>query len=30
VRTLVISDLHLGSRLGRDVLRQPEALAVLL
>ena len=30
VRTLVISDLHLGSRLGRDVLRHPEALAVLL
>jgi predicted phosphodiesterase len=30
VRTLVISDLHLGARLGRDVLRRPEALAVLL
>jgi hypothetical protein len=30
VRTLIISDLHLGSRLGRDVLRHPEALAVLL
>jgi UDP-2,3-diacylglucosamine pyrophosphatase LpxH len=30
VRTLVISDLHIGSRLGRDVLRHPEALAVLL
>jgi UDP-2,3-diacylglucosamine pyrophosphatase LpxH len=30
VRTLVISDLHLGSRLGRDVLRRPEALAGLL
>jgi UDP-2,3-diacylglucosamine pyrophosphatase LpxH len=30
VRTLVISDLHLGSRLGRDVLRHPEALAALL
>jgi UDP-2,3-diacylglucosamine pyrophosphatase LpxH len=30
VRTLVISDLHLGSRLGRDVLRHPEALDVLL
>ncbi len=30
VRTLVISDLHLGTRLGRDVLRHPEALAVLL
>lgn len=30
MRTLVISDLHIGSRLGRDVLRHPEALAVLL
>jgi UDP-2,3-diacylglucosamine pyrophosphatase LpxH len=30
VRTLVISDLHLGARLGRDVLRHPEALEVLL
>jgi UDP-2,3-diacylglucosamine pyrophosphatase LpxH len=30
VRTLVISDLHLGARLGRDVLRRPEPLAVLL
>jgi UDP-2,3-diacylglucosamine pyrophosphatase LpxH len=30
VRTLVISDLHIGSRLGRDVLRHPEALAMLL
>jgi UDP-2,3-diacylglucosamine pyrophosphatase LpxH len=30
VRTLVISDLHIGSRLGRDVLRHPEALAGLL
>jgi len=30
VRTLVISDLHLGARLGRDVLRRPEALAALL
>ena len=30
MRTLVISDLHLGSRLGRDVLRRPPALAVLL
>jgi UDP-2,3-diacylglucosamine pyrophosphatase LpxH len=30
VRTLVISDLHLGSRLGRDVLRRPEPLAALL
>ena len=28
--TLVISDLHLGSRLGRDVLRRPEALEALL
>jgi UDP-2,3-diacylglucosamine pyrophosphatase LpxH len=30
VRTLVISDLHLGSRLGRDVLRHREALTKLL
>ena len=30
MRTLVISDLHLGSRLGRDVLRRPESLDVLL
>jgi UDP-2,3-diacylglucosamine pyrophosphatase LpxH len=30
VRTLVISDLHLGSRLGRDVLRHREALLPLL
>ncbi|WCB92537.1 hypothetical protein DSM104299_01233 [Baekduia alba] len=30
MKTLVISDLHLGSRLGRDVLRHPEALAILL
>jgi UDP-2,3-diacylglucosamine pyrophosphatase LpxH len=30
VRTLVISDLHLGSRLGHDVLRRPEPLARLL
>jgi Calcineurin-like phosphoesterase len=30
VRTLVVSDLHLGARLRRDVLRQPEALEVLL
>src|ERR687888_555972 len=30
VRTLVISDLHLGSRLERDVLRRPEALAAPL
>lgn len=29
-RTLVISDLHLGSRLGRDTLRRPAVLAVLL
>jgi predicted phosphodiesterase len=30
VRTLVISDLHLGSRIERDVLRRPEPLATLL
>jgi hypothetical protein len=30
VSTLVISDLHLGSRLGRDVLRRPKALEALL
>jgi hypothetical protein len=30
VATLVISDLHLGSRLGRDVLRRPEAQEALL
>jgi UDP-2,3-diacylglucosamine pyrophosphatase LpxH len=30
VRTLVISDLHLGARLGRDVLRREEPLEVLL
>jgi hypothetical protein len=30
VRTLVISDLHLGARLGRDVLRRPEPLEALL
>jgi UDP-2,3-diacylglucosamine pyrophosphatase LpxH len=30
VRTLVISDLHLGSRLERDVLRHPQPLAALL
>jgi UDP-2,3-diacylglucosamine pyrophosphatase LpxH len=30
VRTLVISDLHLGARLQRDVLRHPEALEPLL
>jgi UDP-2,3-diacylglucosamine pyrophosphatase LpxH len=30
VRTLLVSDLHLGSRLGRDVLRHPETLSVLL
>jgi UDP-2,3-diacylglucosamine pyrophosphatase LpxH len=30
VRTLVISDLHLGDRLGHDVLRRPEPLAALV
>jgi hypothetical protein len=30
VRTLVVSDLHLGSRLGHDVLRRDEALEALL
>jgi Calcineurin-like phosphoesterase len=30
VRTLVISDLHLGARSGRDVLRRPAALEALL
>jgi UDP-2,3-diacylglucosamine pyrophosphatase LpxH len=30
VRTLVVSDLHLGSRLGHDVLRRPEPLSHLL
>ena len=30
MRTLVISDLHLGSRIGRDVVRRPDALAALL
>jgi UDP-2,3-diacylglucosamine pyrophosphatase LpxH len=30
VRTLVVSDLHLGARLGRDVLRRPAALEALL
>jgi UDP-2,3-diacylglucosamine pyrophosphatase LpxH len=30
VRTLVVSDLHLGGRLGHDVLRRPEPLALLL
>jgi UDP-2,3-diacylglucosamine pyrophosphatase LpxH len=30
VRTLVLSDLHLGTRLRRDVLRSPEALEALL
>jgi UDP-2,3-diacylglucosamine pyrophosphatase LpxH len=30
VRTLVVSDLHLGSRLRRDVLRRPAALEALL
>ncbi len=29
-RTLVISDLHLGSRLGRDTLRRPAVLSVLV
>jgi hypothetical protein len=29
VRTLVVSDLHLGSRTGVDVLRRPEALGAL-
>lgn len=30
LRTLVISDFHLGNRLGRDVLRRPEPLRKLL
>jgi hypothetical protein len=30
VRTLVVSDLHLGSHTERDLLRRPEALAALL
>jgi len=30
VRTLVVSDFHLGARLGNDVLRRPEPLARLL
>jgi UDP-2,3-diacylglucosamine pyrophosphatase LpxH len=30
VRTLVVSDMHLGARLRRDVLRTPEALKALL
>ena len=30
MRTLVLSDLHLGARLAHDVLRRPEALARLL
>jgi predicted phosphodiesterase len=30
VRTLVVSDLHLGARLQRDVLRRPEPLEALL
>lgn len=30
MRTLVISDLHLGARSGRDILRRPVALQVLL
>jgi UDP-2,3-diacylglucosamine pyrophosphatase LpxH len=29
-RTLIVSDLHLGARLGRDVLRRPPVLAALL
>ncbi len=29
-RTLVISDLHIGSRLGRDTLRRPAVLSALL
>ena len=29
-RTLIVSDLHLGARLGRDVLRRAAALAALL
>jgi UDP-2,3-diacylglucosamine pyrophosphatase LpxH len=29
-KTLVVSDLHLGARIGRDVLRRPEALSLLL
>jgi UDP-2,3-diacylglucosamine pyrophosphatase LpxH len=30
LRTLVVSDLHLGARVGRDVLRHPPALEALL
>jgi UDP-2,3-diacylglucosamine pyrophosphatase LpxH len=30
VSTLIVSDFHLGARLGRDVLRRPEALETLL
>jgi len=30
VRTLIVSDLHLGLRTGVDVLRRPAALARLL
>jgi Calcineurin-like phosphoesterase len=30
VTTLIVSDFHLGARLGRDVLRRPEALEALL
>ncbi len=30
MRTLLISDFHLGGRLGRDALRRPEALEALL
>lgn len=30
MRSLIVSDLHLGARLGRDVLRRPAALAALL
>lgn len=29
-RTLIVSDLHLGARLGRDILRRPTVLAALL
>ena len=30
MRALIVSDLHLGARLGRDVLRRPAALTALL
>ena len=30
MKTIIVSDLHLGARLGRDVLRRPAALAALL